>query len=95
MSASVQERQLVLNEALSNQLQAVLQNQQELRATTDELKRQNIELKKTLAEAKTGPEPCGRKGRRRSKIAVPENLRVSFSIDIALLFFSGPLSIGH
>lgn len=87
MSTSIQERQLILNESLSNQLKAVLHNQEELRATTDELKRQNMELTKALAEAKAVPERSGRKRRRQSEVVVPEHLRVSIRFDTTILFF--------
>ena len=76
MAMSVQERQLVLTEALTKQLQSVLANQQQLSATTEELRRQNAELRKALEETRSTEKQPPNKRRRRSNVNVPDALRV-------------------
>ena len=70
----MQERQLVLTESLNGQIQNILANQAALSATTEELRKQNAELKKAMDDVKQGSQN-GRK-RRRSSIEVPDDLRV-------------------
>ena len=76
MDVTTQERQLVLAEALTKQLETVLANQKQLSATTDELKRQNAELKKALQESKVNQQKSTSRKRRPSSVEVPEALRV-------------------
>ena len=75
MNQSIQERQLVLTESLTNQIQNVLANQAALNATTDELQKQNIDLKKALEDVKRESQEQ-RSKRRRSSIQVPDDLKV-------------------
>ena len=83
MNQSVQERQLVLTESLNNQLQNVLANQQRLSASTEDLRRQNAELKKALEDMKAkSTESGGKRKRRRSSIEVPDALKVRTSDNI-------------
>ena len=60
MNQSAQERQLVLLESFNNKLEAILANQAALNATTEELAKQNQELKKALDKQKN--ESSVRKG---------------------------------
>ena len=77
MDQSLQESQLVLSESTNNKLEAILQNQAILTAKTEELQRQNDELRMALEKANSTAS-TNRKNGKRSSIMVPDLLRVSF-----------------
>ena len=74
--AAQQERQLILTESLVSQLKSVLDNQKALTETTEELKRQNLELKKALATRGENENLKYIHKRRRSSVDIPVALRV-------------------
>ena len=74
---SMQERQLVLSESFASKLEEVLANQSALAKRTDELQRQNVELRFALEKAQLNCQSSVNNKRRRSNVVVPDLLRVS------------------